>query len=814
MRHPNALLLACVLALLSPAPSLSAPHMAPVAPQRNDAVQPPASFSKVRPHLPSPADAASVRIDLPAIAPRGGSETAQRGRPLRIGLHRHVPAAQAELASRLRWRALPDGRVAGVFMVRSPGAKFIRISLNAELPAGAELRFFSLSDDGAAYPSVQHHEMQADMPLWTPTVEGDVIGVEVTLRSADDTAAVRLSVRRIAHRWADADTPRPRPSALDCPNHVDATCRSLGNEILSSVAKIAFDDVLAGESYVCSGVLLVTDNEDEPNPPYFLTARHCVADARSADTIESVWFHQSARCNSSLQDRRRTVVYGGAALLAASEDQDASFLRLRRPSGIPADVWLAGWDPSPMSVGASVFSLHHPGGYWKKHSAGHVSAFRSVRFNDSEWVVQNAIDVAWSSGTIEGGSSGAPLFRGDGQYVAGILSGSADECASQGTAFGNFSDFYPQIAKWLHPDGDNQFPDLTLEDIEADRTRVTVGGSIRLSVRVRNIGDAASPSSRVHWYRSNDAAIARTEDASIGSVNVPRLNPAASTRLSGRVSVGGEGVQYYGACVLAVAGESNTRNNCSTGARVVVEPPAPPQADGEGVYDLPLVWDAMDMDQQGFVRIRNLASESANVSMYAYDRSGRRHGPITINLAATQVRHFNTNDLYYGNPDKDVSHGFGADGLLRLRLQAPAGVRLDAQSYNRTPGGFLTAMLPSAYLYPSGETDMPWVHYVPTFNPGSNQQQVSHLYIANPHDAQVRLLAYAEDDWGTSADSPCQPSQPAYLPPNASVLYSAKTLEDNCWGDGRGKWTVSVLAEQRLDVVSLLYSAPPACGPT
>ena len=804
----DALLLACILALLSPAPSLSAPHMAPVAPQQNDAVQPPASFSRVRPHLPSPADAASVRIDLPAIAPaviKRASETAQRGRPLRIGLHRYAPAAQAEVASRLRWWALSDGRVAGVFMVRSPGAKFIRASLDAALPAGAELRFFSPSDDGASYPSVRRHEMPAaDEPFWTPTVAGDVMGVEVTLRSAADTAGVRLSVRRIAHRWANASS--PGPAALQCSTHVDATCPSLAEGILTSVARVIFDDVQAGLSYVCSGVLLASDvGEDEPLPPYFLTARHCISDTRTAASVEVAWFHQSGRCNGGSADRRRTVTSGGATLLASSVAQDSAFLRLRR--GPPSGVWLAGWDQKPMREGASAFTLHHPDGEWKKYAAGTMLEFNDILFDDGDRT-RNAIIMRWSSGATEAGSSGAPLFR-DGQYVAGVLSGGDENCRAGRDGFGNFNEFYPQISSWLRPGGTTRSPDLTLESMRTDLSRVDAGGSINLSVRVRNLGDATAPSGQLHFYQSRDARIARTGDVSVGSVSVPSLAPSASASRSRRLSVSGEGVRYYGACMVAVAGESNVNNNCSAGVRVVVDPPAPPpQTNGEGVFDLPLVWDAMDRDQQGFVRIRNLASESANVSMYAYDSSGRRHGPITINFAATQVRHFNTNDLYYGNPDKGVSHGFGADGRLRLRLQAPAGIRLDAQSYNRTPGGFLTAMLPSAHLFPSGETDMPWSHYVPTFNPGGNQQQVSHLYIANPHDAPVRLIAIAEDDWGMAAEDACAPADPGHLPPHASVLYSAKTLEDNCWGGGRGKWTVFVLAERRLDVVSLLYSAP------
>ena len=127
----------------------------------------------------------------------------RRSGPLRIGLHRRVPPADAEVASGLRWRTVRSG-VAGVFTVRSPGTKFIRAALDADLPEGAELRFFSPSASSAAYPSVCSPQMPAQgRPFWTPTVAGDAIGAEVMLRHVVDVGAVRLRVRRVAHPRID-----------------------------------------------------------------------------------------------------------------------------------------------------------------------------------------------------------------------------------------------------------------------------------------------------------------------------------------------------------------------------------------------------------------------------------------------------------------------------------------------------------------------------------------------------------------------------------------------------------------------------------
>ena len=82
-------------------------------------------------------------------------------------------------------------------------------------------------------------------------------------------------------------------------------------------------------------------------------------------------------------------------------------------------------------------------------------------------------------------------------------------------------------------------------------------------VDLRNDGDAASPAATVTIYLSADSTIS-TADQSGGSVSVEAVNPGAtvtniliSMRLPHR-----PGYYYYGACVNAVAGESDTTNNC------------------------------------------------------------------------------------------------------------------------------------------------------------------------------------------------------------------------------------------------------------
>ncbi len=119
-------------------------------------------------------------------------------------------------------------------------------------------------------------------------------------------------------------------------------------------------------------------------------------------------------------------------------------------------------------------------------------------------------------------------------------------------------------------------PDLVVESAGVSGSSLDTGQSFTLSATVRNRGDAAAAATTLRWYRSADAAIS-SADAAAGTDAVSGLAASATSAESIALSApANAGAYYYGACVDAVAGESDTANNCSGGVRVTVsEPPAP-----------------------------------------------------------------------------------------------------------------------------------------------------------------------------------------------------------------------------------------------
>ena len=88
------------------------------------------------------------------------------------------------------------------------------------------------------------------------------------------------------------------------------------------------------------------------------------------------------------------------------------------------------------------------------------------------------------------------------------------------------------------------------------------GGSFTLSVGVRNDGYGSSAATTLRYYRSTDATIT-TSDTEVGTDEVPVLAPFGTSSQSVSLTAPSTtGTYYYGACVDAVTGESDTTNNC------------------------------------------------------------------------------------------------------------------------------------------------------------------------------------------------------------------------------------------------------------
>ena len=141
-----------------------------------------------------------------------------------------------------------------------------------------------------------------------------------------------------------------------------------------------------------------------------------------------------------------------------------------------------------------------------------------------------------------------------------------------------------------------------------------------------------------------------------------------------------------------------------------------------------------------------------------------------------------------GNPVKGLSVGVGAgEGDWRLKLTSP--LEIEVLAYIRTEDGFLTAMHD---LMPAAGPG----RRAAFFNPGSNENQVSLLRLANPRDEEAAVTITGVDDDGEAGGE-----VRVVVPAQGALTFTAGELEaggeglEGALGDGAGKWRLFVEAE-------------------
>lgn len=218
----------------------------------------------------------------------------------------------------------------------------------------------------------------------------------------------------------------------------------------------------------------------------------------------------------------------------------------------------------------------------------------------------------------------------------------------------------------------------------------------------------------------------------------------------------------------------------------------------------PLVPAASDTVRQGFVRVINHGGEDGEIRIEAIDDQGDVH-ELALSIEAGETLHFNSNDLEEVNADKGLS-GTIETGQGDWRLNLASELDIEVLAYIRTQDGFLTAMHD---LVP--ETDNGF--RVATFNPGRNANQVSHLRLINPGNAEATVTVYGIDDSGVRFPEEGMPTVQVSVPAGAARTYSAKDLENGGadgltgkLGSGSGKWQLELRADQPIHAMSLLRS--------
>ena len=225
-----------------------------------------------------------------------------------------------------------------------------------------------------------------------------------------------------------------------------------------------------------------------------------------------------------------------------------------------------------------------------------------------------------------------------------------------------------------------------------------------------------------------------------------------------------------------------------------------PRNESLGAHSVPLFPAKSAAGRQGFARVLNRSDEAGEASIMAYDDAGREYGPVTLALAANGAAHINSDDLEDGNAAKGLSGGIGP-GEGDWRLEVTSDLKIDVLAYVRTDDGFVTTMHDAA---PS----LIHTHRAPTFNPGSNAEQVSSLRLVNPGEEDAGVTIAGTDGDGVSPGSGIR----ATVPARASRTLTSQELEsggigfDGSLGDGAGKWELEIRADREIVAMSLLES--------
>lgn len=337
---------------------------------------------------------------------------------------------------------------------RVEGAYRVRLHLeHAKLPGGAVLWVYG---DGDAPVAFDRELVDADGSLWTPSVRGGNVHLEIEIASPKSDADVAsFEVREVMQLVAPRVVTKPddAPTCL-----IDVTCvtdATLPNVNLFSRAIAHLEFVKGSGSFVCSGGLL-NDFDTSTFIPFLLTANHCFDAQSSATSLEAFWDWRFSSCVSTvIPDPSTFPRSNGAALLASSSSSDFTLVRF---GSVPANRLFFGWNPNTSAIpnGTTLHRISHPfpedvGVLPQMYSNTQVDTSFSACSGKGR---PNFIYSTGGQGGVYGGSSGSPVILANGQVVGQLLGSCGPDPAAgcdprNATVDGAFSTTYPQARQFL-----------------------------------------------------------------------------------------------------------------------------------------------------------------------------------------------------------------------------------------------------------------------------------------------------------------------------------------------------------------------------
>jgi hypothetical protein len=313
-------------------------------------------------------------------------------------------------------------------------AQRLRLKLtDLQVPADATFWVYGASGETVGFDRSLAHEGT----LWTPTIEGDTITVEVEAPAGPASFTIA----------AVADFPSPAIIAPEDDTCItDSKCYTGLDDLAKAIGSMVY--VSGGAAYICTGGML--NDSTSSFTPHFITANHCIATASEAASLEVTWNFRTASCDGLTPSKTGLPRTNGSTILVTNETTDVTLLRL---TSSPGGRLFLGWNSTPPGSGDTLYRLSHPLGQPLRYS---TSTVNTTSGTCTDWQRPNFLYQTHAIGTTAGGSSGSPVLNESGQVV-GQLAGSCgpeptNPCNHLNrTVDGAFSSSFPLLQPFLSP---------------------------------------------------------------------------------------------------------------------------------------------------------------------------------------------------------------------------------------------------------------------------------------------------------------------------------------------------------------------------